>query len=281
MTMWDFPCSDPIDISIDSWASGSIAVAGEPTDTVVVEVVPSHRSSGTDLLDQVEVEFDDGQLYVRGPRAMTFRRRSGLDLTIKAPAGSSCAAKTASADVSCVGTLSAAALSTASGDLSAQLVTGDVTVRSASGDVLLGQVGGDLTVHTSSGDVNTGLVEGAVRINSASGDVTIGYCAHAVRTRTASGDVQLGAVASGEVDLTSASGDVAVAVVPGIGVYLDLSSNSGSVRSELDEVDAGEGGDTAEAAVEIRVRTVSGDIRVTKSATDRRDAHSATRAPAE
>ncbi|HXW87344.1 MAG TPA: DUF4097 family beta strand repeat-containing protein [Streptosporangiaceae bacterium] len=281
MTMWDFPCSDPIDISIDSWASGSIAVAGEPTDTVVVEVVPSRRSNGADLLDQVEVEFDDGQLYVRGPRALTFRRRSGLDLTIKAPAGSSCAAKTASADVSCVGTLSAAALTTASGDLSAQLVTGDVTVRSASGDVLLGQVGGDLTVHTSSGDVNAGQVEGAVRINSASGDVTIGYCADAVTMRTASGDVQLGAVVSGEVDLSSASGDVAVAVVPGIGVYLDLSSNSGSVRSELDEVDADEAAGTADAAVEIRVRTVSGDIRITKSATDRRDTQSATPAPAE
>ena len=41
MTTWDFPCSEPADISITHWASGSIAVAGEPTDAVSVEVVGS------------------------------------------------------------------------------------------------------------------------------------------------------------------------------------------------------------------------------------------------
>ncbi|MBO0833392.1 MAG: hypothetical protein J2P29_15630, partial [Actinobacteria bacterium] len=64
-------------------------------------------------------------------------------------------------------------------------------------------------------------------------------------------------------------GDVNVAVVPGIGVYLDLSSTSGSVRSDLDEVDANE---TADAAtVTVRARTFSGDVRVTKSRSGRRD----------
>jgi DUF4097 and DUF4098 domain-containing protein YvlB len=266
MTMWDFRCSDPIDISIDSWTSGSIVLAGEPTDTIAVEVVPSSRSSDADLLDQVHVHFEDGQLNIRGPRYDSFRRRSGLDLTIKAPVGSSCVAKTASADVSCVGEVSSLSFTTASGDITASIATGDVTVRSASGDVLLDQVGGDLIVHTASGDVKANQVDGAVRVNSASGDIGIGYCARSVTTKTASGDVQLGAVSSGEVQLNSATGNVDVGVVPGIGVYLELSTLTGTVRSDLDQVESAEAAGPGGPTVEIRARTMSGDIHVTRAA---------------
>jgi hypothetical protein len=267
MTKWDFPCSDPVDISIDSWASGSIAISGEPTDTVLVEVEPSRRGRAADLLDDVQVVFEDGQLYIRGPRGLSFRPRAGLDLTIKAPAGSSCAAKTASADLSCVGVLSALAMNTASGDLTAASVTGDVSVRSASGDVLLDTVDGELTMHTASGDTRVTQVAGAVRITSASGDVAIGSCGGSVTARTAAGDIRLDSISSGLVELNSATGDIQVAVVPGIGVYLDMSSMAGSIRSDLDEVDSPVG--DSGAAVEIRARTLSGDIRITKAPTGR------------
>jgi len=262
MTNWDFPCSEPVDISIDSWASGSIAVSGEPTSTVSVDVLPSHDGANADdLLAEVQVSFDDGQLYVHGPRLGSFRRRKGLDLTIKAPAGSSCAAKTASADVSCIGDISALTVQTASGDVTADSVSGDVTVRSASGDVLLNKAGGKMSVNTASGDIQATRVNGEARINSASGDVAVGYCTGSVSAHTASGDIALSAVAVGRIELGSVSGDVDVAVVPGIGVYLDLASTSGSIRSELDESE----GDASEAAVEIKCRTMSGDIRILKA----------------
>ena len=85
--------------------------------------------------------------------------------------------------------------------------------------------------------------------------------------RTASGDVRLDGIASGLVELNSATGDIRVSVVPGIGVYLDLSSLSGSVRSYLDEVNNPDG--DADTAVEIRARTMSGDIRIMKARTGR------------
>lgn len=267
MTMWDFPCSDPVDISIDSWLSGSIVVSGEPTDTVTVEVKPSPGSRAAHLVDEVQVAFEDGQLYIRSPRTIAFRPRTGLDLTIKAPAGSSCAAKTASADLSCVGVVSALSINTASGNLTAPSVNGDVSVRSASGDVLLDKVDGELTIHTASGDTKVKRVDGAVRINSASGDIAIGSCGGPVNARTASGEIRLDSVAAGLVQLNTATGDMRVAVMTGLGVYLDLSSLSGSVRSDLDEVGSAEG--DANAAVEIRVRTMSGDIRITKARADR------------
>ncbi len=264
MTNWDFPYSDPVDISIDSWASGSIVVAGEATTEVTVEVLPTRkRSDLDDLIAQVQVSFEDGQLYVRGPRVGSFRLNKGLDLTIKAPAGSSCAAKTASADVACVGELSALALHTASGDVTAALVTGDVTVQSASGDVLLSKAGGNLTIQTASGDIQATQVDGEVRLNTSSGDVAVGYCSGSVAAHTTSGDIDLGGVAAGRVELASTSGDIEVAVVPGLGVYLDLASTSGDVRSDL--VPGDDQGDGADATVEIRCRSLSGDIRIRKA----------------
>jgi len=267
MSTWDFACSDPVDISIDSWGSGSIVVSGEPTSSLAVEVVPSSRGADVqDLLAQVQVGFDDGQLYIRGPRPAAFRRRRGLDLTIKVPEGSSCAAKTVSADLACVGELSALTMHTASGDTTAAAVSGDVTVRSASGDVLLDRTGGDVAISTASGDIHASRVGGHARINTASGDVALGYCESSVSAQTASGDIHLGAVATGQIELRSASGDLQVAVVPGIGVYLDLASTSGSIHSDLDPSDSDDDPDSSSVPVQIRCRALSGDIWILRAA---------------
>jgi DUF4097 and DUF4098 domain-containing protein YvlB len=268
MTKWDFACSDPVDISIDNWGSGTIVVSGEPTSSVVVEVAPGHRDADEDVLDQVQVALEDGQLYVRGPRIATFRRRHGLDLTIKAPAGSTCAAKTTSGDLSCVGDVSAVSLQTASGDLTAGSV-GDVTLRSASGDLLVKRATGTVTVHTASGDIQVARIDGDVRITTASGDVAIGECGGPVAVQTASGDVKLSAVGAGLVQAASTSGDLAIAVMPGLGVYLDLASNSGDIRSELDDSDGADAdaGDALAPALHINCRTMSGDITISKAQT--------------
>jgi DUF4097 and DUF4098 domain-containing protein YvlB len=264
MTKWDFACSDPVDISVDSWGSGSIVASGEPTSSIIVEVVPKHRNADESLLDQVRVAFEDGQLYIYGPRVTTFRRKQSLDLTIKVPAGSTCAAKTVSADLSCVGDWSAISLHTASGDLTAASV-GDVAMRSASGDLLLDRASGTVSAQTASGNVRAARIDGDIRITTASGDVAVGYCSGPVAVHTASGDVNLSAVGAGRVHLASSSGDLVVAVVPGLGVYLDLASNSGDIRSELDTGDGSEPADEPTAALRISCRTNSGDIEITKA----------------
>ena len=281
MSNWDFPCSDPVDISVESWVSGSVVVSGEPTSSVSVEVVPTRHNAHTDeLLAEVQVSFDDGQLHIRGPRGISFRRRHGLDLTIKAPTGSSCSVATASADLSCIGQLSGLSMRTASGDVTAESVTGDVTVQSASGDILLNRAGGDVTINTASGDIQASHVAGATRLNTASGDVVITSCGSSVTAHTASGDIQLGAVANGRVELRSASGDMTVGVVPGLGVYLDLASTSGNVRSDLDPSDGG-GHESGNAAVQISCRTLSGDIRIARASDEAARLQAAEAQPAE
>jgi len=265
MTNWDFPCPEPATISVSSWASGSVAVSGEETDTISVEIVSSRGSDSIDdLLSEIRVEFDHGRLSVSGPRMTSFRRRKGLDLTIKAPAGSGLEVRTASADISCVGRLGRLNLHTASGDVTIASALGPVEVETASGDVFVGDAAIDVMAKTASGDVRVARAGGEVRISAASGDVAVADPGGPVAIRTASGDIQVRDFATGLAELNAVSGDVSVTVVQGLGVFMELSSLSGSVRSDLDASTDGtdEAGEPPEIA--INCRTISGDIRISK-----------------
>jgi len=80
---------------------------------------------------------------------------------------------------------------------------------------------------------------------------------------TASGDVWVGAATGGAVEAKTASGDVTVGVVAGLRVWLDLSSVSGRMDSEL--ADDGATGD-GPPALTLALRSVSGDMRIHRSA---------------
>jgi hypothetical protein len=77
-------------------------------------------------------------------------------------------------------------------------------------------------------------------------------------------DVERAAGAAG-ARLNAVSGDLHVAARRGLALWIDAQSVSGSVTSDLDV-----GGDEAAAEggtqVELRARSVSGDIRITRAA---------------
>ena len=100
--------------------------------------------------------------------------------------------------------------------------------------------------------------------NSVSGDVVLGEILGDLTAGTVSGDLMVRAAGPGEVGLKAVSGDVVVAMRRGLRVRLDVSSVSGSVGSELDVSDAPARADGPEA--NLRVRTVSGDVRITRAA---------------
>ncbi len=261
MTNWEFPCAEPASIRVAPWPSGSVAISGAETDVITVRVVPTRRS-GEQLLEHVTVTFQDGRLVVDGPR-VSFMRRNDLELTIKAPARSACDVHTASADVSCVGQLGAVHVNTASGDVTVASADGDVSVKSASGDIFVDQAEDDAKIDTTSGDIHVTRVGGDLEVKSISGDVTVGEVGGQLTANTVSGDVDIKELSSGRASIEALSGDINVAVARGKGVYLDLSTMSGDVRNELDEADDdGQPGESAD--LEIRCRTISGDIRVRK-----------------
>jgi hypothetical protein len=260
MTHWEFPGCDPIEVFVDL-AAGRVALAAEPTDVTTVEISASWSGRGERLIPDVKVSFEDGRLEVIAPRRSgLWRGQAGLDLAITMPAGSRCAVRTASADVICSGDLADLDVHTASGDLTAGTVTGTVEANTASGDVRLDETGARTEVRTAGGDVRLARSGGDVTVRTASGDVTIGSAAASVTVATASGDVRLASVAAGRAEVATTSGDVAVGVAAGVGVYLDLASVTGSVNSRLDETEASD-----DVPLKVVCRTVSGDIRISRA----------------
>jgi hypothetical protein len=76
--------------------------------------------------------------------------------------------------------------------------------------------------------------------------------------------VSVGALGEGRLKVKSVSGDVTVGVVPGLRVWLDLSSVSGRMDSRLDD----DGGAPGEGSpqLSISIRSVSGDQNILRAA---------------
>jgi hypothetical protein len=83
-----------------------------------------------------------------------------------------------------------------------------------------------------------------------------------VNFNTVSGDQWVENAGNGYLSAQSVSGDVRVGVRPGIRVWIDAASRSGDVSSELDVSD----GQVSDGPVaELRIQTLSGDIRIARS----------------
>lgn len=274
MSHWEFPGADPIDVVIDL-AAGSVALAARATEATAVSLTPSRFSRNADkLISEVRVTFDHGRLEVTGPkRTGLWRGYAGFDLTVTLPEGSRCAVRTASADITATGELAELDAHTASGDITAAAVTGNLQAMTASGDVRAEETGVIADARSVSGDIRVTRASGDISARTASGDVSIASAAESAAVTTVSGDVRIGSMARGRADVNTASGDVVVGVARDVGVYLDLSSLSGSVTSQLEETQPTDG-----VPLEVRCRSLSGDIRIVhapSAGADRRHAEQA------
>ena len=105
---------------------------------------------------------------------------------------------------------------------------GEVSVRTASGDIRLESVRGDLQVKTASGDISVDTIASQASLVTVSGDLGVARVDASLTARAVSGDVTIGGI-SGPLALSTTSGDV------------DIKSVAGG---------------------DVRVQTVSGDVRV-------------------
>jgi DUF4097 and DUF4098 domain-containing protein YvlB len=247
-----------IDVELEA---GSVQVIAEERDSPTATVQPADNgTAGREAAEQTRVEQRGDTFYVHAPKSRWLRGRSAkLTIEIRTPLGSDLKATTASAEVLCRGRLAGVAVSTASGHVEIDRTTGDAHVQTASARVRADRVDGDLRVETASGDVLARSVAGQTRVNTASGDVQIDQAGSGVSVNTASGDVTVGTPRQGDVQAKTASGDVSLRVPAGTGVWLDLSTISGTTHSDLDMT--GEAPATGHHLT-LRVRTLSGDIEV-------------------
>jgi len=274
--MPSYPTPEPIQLILRIPA-GRIEIAATDTRETTVEVRRSGgRATGQEAEDDVRIEFRDSR---RGPGQLLavvdrnrhgwFARHAAYLVRIETPSGADVHAVTASAAVAGTGSFGSVNVRTASGEVAFDDVTDRVSIKSASGDVRVRDVKGPAELASTSGDIHVGAAAGRVSASLVSGDFKVDDAAQGVTARTVSGDLSIQAVASGEVDLNTVSGDALIAVRPGKRIWMDVRSTSGHTSCDLDA--DGDARGAAAADVDIRVKTVSGDVRITR-APEARDA---------
>jgi hypothetical protein len=192
----------------------------------------------------------------------------GVEVRVKCPVGTELELSGASTEFRAGGQYGKVSARTASGDIRLGDVSGKLELKTASGDVAFESLESEkAALVTVSGDVEIGRVDAQLMLRTVSGDVEFGATRGAVTVSTTSGDVDIRGLETGELKIQSVSGDVRVAVARGTQVFIDATSVSGDLRSELSmspETPPAENGAGAEV-VPVYVKTVSGDVALVRA----------------
>jgi DUF4097 and DUF4098 domain-containing protein YvlB len=250
-----------------------VTTADQPQTTV--ELLPIGRR-GTDAIDNVQITCDERA----GGHTITVEEKDqfrwgpiriswggDVEVRVVCPTGSNLELSGGSTDLRAAGELGEVSARTASGDVRIDTVTKKLDVKTASGDVTIGAIEAGGSVVTVSGDLGVRRIERDVTARSVSGDVRIGAVRAPLQLSTTSGDVDLENVAAGEIRLQTVSGDVRIGVQRGTRVFIDASSTSGDLDSELGLADSeppAEGDESGEV-VPLHAKTVSGDVKIVRA----------------
>jgi Putative adhesin len=274
MPTWDFDTPGSVRLDLELPA-GRVEIDTMPGDKTHVEL-EALTIEAEDLIAEARVETvergatHEVRVLVAQPRGwfISIGRGPEIRLRITCPRDASAYVRTKSADVIARGEFHEVDVKTASGDVNIGEVAADASVKTASGDVSLDTVDGRARVQTASGDVAIQRAGDDVTVQLVSGDLWIRDAAGSVHANTVSGDQRMEAVMEGVIEAHSVSGDVMIGVRRGSRVYVDANTISGSTNSELDLTDAPAGAPEEDEGplVEVRAKTVSGDVSIVRAA---------------
>lgn len=248
--------------------SGLVSVeTGETEETVVtLQALRDDEVTRTAIANAV-VEQSGSTITVEiAGKSWGFLGRSpSVGVRIRCPYGSALDCTTASADVSATNRVGDAIVKTASGDILLEHVGGTLEVQTASGDLRVTTVDGQARLKTVSGDARLGTARAGLDVSLVSGDLELDEAHTDLSVSSVSGDQNVHSILEGQIKLQSVSGDVEVGVAPGTRVFIDASSTSGDVGSELD-VSPAPGSASSGREAKLRLKTISGDISIVRGA---------------
>ncbi|SDC31042.1 DUF4097 family beta strand repeat-containing protein [Actinokineospora iranica] len=279
----EFPTgSEPVEVTVAT-GPGRIEVrlTDEPGVRVTVRHAPESANPWTEgiaslvtwfsgqLADQPDlpgeavrrtrVEFAAGRLVVRAPKEPHLRAVP-IAVSVQAPTGSAVSARGGPAAVTVTGVAGRVEAFTGGGAVDIAEATGPVQATSATGTVRVGPAPAGVRARTGGGDVELTAVGGTTNVVTGAGDVWVGAVSGDVLVRTGTGDITVADAAAGQLDLTTGSGALRVAVRPGAPAEIDVSSGSGEARADLPLTD--QPPQTA-PPLRVRGRTGSGNALVT------------------
>ncbi len=223
--------------------------------------------------------------------------KSAFTVHVTAPAGSGVRVQTQSANTVANGIAGRVEVRTASGDVRIDQVLGRSVVQTASGDVAIADTA-ECDVRTASGDIEVRRSRAEAQLHSTSGEIRIDLGGDDLSARSVSGDIRVLDAISGRTELITVSGDVEVGVHAGTLAAIDLNTVSGSthndfevspeppartagadaasvvhadvdadVNTDVDAPDQPIGGAIGadEPVLDLRVKTTSGDIRLSRA----------------
>jgi DUF4097 and DUF4098 domain-containing protein YvlB len=261
-----FDTPGPVRLRITIGA-GDIEVDTEDRTETEVHVVALNRAA-EEAVAQMTVRCEERggryEVVVEEPKrgfVSSLFNTAEIGVRVRCPHQADVQLQTGSGDARVQGDVDSAQARTGSGDMAFDSVRGDLSVNSASGDVTAGDIGGACSVKTASGDVRLTRVDGELLATLVSGDLNVVWANGSTTVQSVSGDLHIGAIAAGEVRLQAVSGDIHVGVRPGLRLFIDATSVSGDMTSELDSA---EGPPADGQLVELRAKTVSGDVRIVR-----------------
>jgi DUF4097 and DUF4098 domain-containing protein YvlB len=265
-----FETPGPVHLRVTIGA-GDIQVETSARDTTEVAILALNRAA-EEAVAQMTVRSDErggrSEIVIEEPKrgfVSALFNSAQIGVRVRCPYETEVEFQTGSADARVEGPVAAAHTKTGSGDMFFGAVEGELVANSASGDVRADDVAGDCTVKTASGDVRLLSVGGDFVGNLVSGDLNLGEASGSVNVSSVSGDQHIGAISTGEIRLQAVSGDVRVGVRPGLRLWIDATSVSGDMSSELDPAEGPSSGDEDGPLVQLRAKTVSGDVQIVRA----------------
>ena len=189
-----------------------------------------------------------------------------FECRIVCPPGTDLEFSGGSTDLRAEGELGEVSVRTASGDIRVESASRELQAKTASGDISVDTIAAQSSLATVSGEIDVERVDAPVTARSVSGRVTIASISAALGVSTTSGNIDLKAISGGDVRAKSVSGDVRIGVARGTRTWVDASSVSGRLESELGLEDQEPSGDATDAVVPLHVKTVSGDVSIVRAA---------------
>jgi hypothetical protein len=262
-----FPTSGTVRIQV-AIAVGRVQVKVRDHDSPVALHITGEKEP-----DQVAVDHaidTDGSLRVSVTESRrkiaAWKLRKGLAISVDVPPQTTLVIDGAAVDLQSDGPLDCVRFTSAAGNARLAQVVGDVDVKGAAGGVTVDRVGGHLNVHLASGDVVASSVADGADVRTASGDISLGALAGDSSISSLSGDIEIASAHPGSLSVHVVSGDVGVGIAAGVGSSLDISTLSGSTRSDLEVSATPMAPDGPQLG--LKVNTVSGDIRIRRATKD-------------
>lgn len=216
-------------------------------------------ASPEEAVRQTRIDLVGGRLVVHTPKAMHLRAIP-LSVTVRAGSGSHVQARTGSGAVTVSGAAGRLDVTTGSGQINADQASGVAAMVSGSGPIRLGPMTGGVRARTGSGTIEVSAIDGLSQVSTGTGDVWLGTVSGEVMARTGSGNVTVANASAGSIQLITGTGQIRVGVKRGVRAQIDLSSSSGSARSDIPL--SGPPADGV-AVLTINGRTGSGNVLVT------------------